>query len=236
MLEEEPISVPSFFDMNFPGVTSLISPSDLISSFTKNPHLPLISIKCQPYHFSDSGVIIGDAAHAMVPFYGQGMNAGLEDVRVLFSLFDKHQLHEGVNPKMVEQERAKILTEYSRLRKVDAHAINDLALENYTEMRASVVSPLYKSRKWLEETLSVYLPSLGWRTKYSRVSFGNERYSEIIRKSERQGRLLVIGFLGLMATPIVAGSLVVWYRLRRRVPGATRGLLRNQGWLEWLPI
>ena len=164
------------------------------------------------------------------------MNAGLEDVRVLFSLFDKHQLHGVGNPEMVQHQRAKILAEYSRLRKADAYAINDLALQNYTEMRASVVSPVYKLRKWLEETLSVYMPNLGWQTKYSRVSFGNERYSEVIQKSERQGRLIIMSIVSLMTTPIVAGSLLAWYRWRRRASGAPTVLLKDQGWLDWLPI
>ena len=176
----------------------------------------------------------------MVPFYGQGMNAGLEDVRVLFSLFDKHQLHGDAKTTTESHQRAEILAEYSEIRKADAHAINELALQNYTEMRESVVSPVYRIRKWLEETLTVVVPSLGWQTKYSRVSFGNERYSEIIRKSERQGRLLLMSFVGLVATPIVVSGLVAWGRMRRRVPGATTGFTRNFGrdsaLLEWLPI
>ncbi|KAF8855987.1 FAD/NAD(P)-binding domain-containing protein [Acephala macrosclerotiorum] len=213
-LESDPSTLPRFFDTNFPGVTNLIPPHDLITSFTSNPHLPLISIKCSPYHFTDSAVIIGDAAHAMVPFYGQGMNAGLEDVRVLFSILDKHRLPSSGEPNDVEA-RAKALEEYSAFRKEDAHAINDLALQNYVEMRSSVVDPIYKARKWLEEKLSVWLPGLGWTTKYSRVSFGNERYSEVMKRSERQGRLLVMSLLGFMGLPIVAGGLGLWWKLRK---------------------
>jgi kynurenine 3-monooxygenase len=162
LLESDPSSVPTFFNTHFPGVTYLIPPTNLIQSFTQNPHLPLISIKCSPYHYSSTAVILGDAAHAMVPFYGQGMNSGLEDVRVLFSHLDSHP------------SRAEALSKYSAQRTVDAHAINDLALENYTEMRASVTSSTYKARKWLEEKLSLWVPGLGWTTKYTRVSFGNE--------------------------------------------------------------
>ncbi|KAG0645656.1 Nicotinic acid-requiring 3 [Hyphodiscus hymeniophilus] len=228
-LENDPNSVPIFFDTNFPGVTSLIHPSELIASFTQNPHLPLISIKCGPYHFSDSAVIVGDAAHAMVPFYGQGMNAGLEDVRVLFSFLDEHILSPTYT-KNTASQRAQALAEYSSFRKDDAHAINDLALENYTEMRASVVSPLYRLRKWLEERMSVYLPNLGWRTKYSRVSFGNERYSEVVRQSERQGRLLVIGSVGVLTGPIVLGGLLAWNRWRRSDAGPER----FAEWRTWL--
>ncbi|KAK0118469.1 kynurenine 3-monooxygenase, mitochondrial precursor [Cadophora gregata] len=189
VLEATPSTIPSFFDAHFPGVTSIIPPSSLIQSFTTNPHLPLISIKCQPYHYGSSVVIIGDAAHAMVPFYGQGMNAGLEDVFVLFSILDSHS--PSPSSLVSTYSLGHALATYSTHRRPDAHAINDLALQNYTEMRASVISPLYKARKYLEEHLSIWLPGLGWRTKYSRVSFGNERYREVVRSDERQGRLLM---------------------------------------------
>lgn len=204
-LEDDPTSLPDFFDRHFPGVTALIPSPALISSFITNPHLPLISIKCHPYHYGSSGVILGDAAHAMVPFYGQGMNSGLEDVRVLFSVLDAHDESDS--------GRTAALEEYSSIRAPDAAAINDLALANYEEMRASVVSPVYRLRKLLEETLSVYVPSLGWQTKYSRVSFGNERYSEVMAKSERQGKLLLRGLIGLIVSPLVVGGLVAWARL-----------------------
>jgi kynurenine 3-monooxygenase len=219
-LEADPSSLPNFFDSFFPGVTSLITPEELISSFQANPHLPLISIKCHPYHFSSSAVIIGDAAHAMVPFYGQGMNAGLEDVRILFSIMDKHAIGEINDPhdhetKDVASRRALALKEYSEVRAVDAHAINDLALQNYVEMRASVLSPLYRVRKSLEEFLSVHVPSLGWHTQYSRVSFGNERYSEVVARSRHQGKILTRGLLALLVSPLLLGSLGIFLARHR---------------------
>ncbi|PQE09003.1 kynurenine 3-monooxygenase protein [Rutstroemia sp. NJR-2017a WRK4] len=234
ILEEDPNKLPAFFDEHFPGITGLIDQTSLIASFTKNPHLPLISIKCQPYHYSDSVVILGDAAHAMVPFYGQGMNAGLEDVRVLYSILDKHlsPSSKSSSSSSLSRKRALALQEYSLTRQPDAHAINNLALENYTEMRASVISPVYKFRKWLEETLSVYVPRLGWQTKYSRVSFGNERYSEILRKSERQGKLIVVGLVAVLTSPVVMGAGLAWWRWRR----ATRPVqwfVKVQTWLGW---
>jgi kynurenine 3-monooxygenase len=223
-LQDDPNAVPAFFDTYFPGVTTLISPESLITSFKTNPHLPLISIKCKPYHYADSCVIVGDAAHAMVPFYGQGMNAGLEDVRVLYEILDKYDSAPPSTSSSKESKRAIALAAYSEFRKTDAHSINDLALENYTEMRASVTSLVYKTRKYLEEHINVWFPALGWATKYSRVSFGNERYSEIIRRSERQGRLLVMGLAGLVGAPLILGAVGLWLRLRRG--GGLRSLFR----------
>ncbi|CAK7273991.1 kynurenine 3-monooxygenase, mitochondrial precursor [Sporothrix epigloea] len=230
--QDDGVTLPAFFDRHFPGVTQLIPPADLIASFQSNPHLPLISIKCNPHHFQASVVLVGDAAHAMVPFYGQGMNAGLEDVRVLFALLDKHARVESNSPDgdndstSAEANRALALAEYSALRVPDAHAINDLALHNYTEMRASVLSPVYRLRKFLEEQLSVYVPWLGWATKYSRVSFGNERYSEVVRKSEFQSRVLLGGLIGTVSVPVLTG-LVFLLIHRRRVSNFMGSVARH---------
>jgi kynurenine 3-monooxygenase len=159
----------------------------------------------------------------MVPFYGQGMNSGLEDVRILFDILDKHSrmdelmLSGGASGADRASSRARALAEYTAVRVPDAHAINDLALQNYVEMRASVLSPVYRLRKFFEEALSKYLPSLGWQTKYARVSFGNERYSEVVARSEHQGRMLVRGFVGLVGVPVLAGGMVLMLRYRRAV-------------------
>ncbi|KAL9602437.1 MAG: hypothetical protein Q9219_001861 [cf. Caloplaca sp. 3 TL-2023] len=163
------------FSENFPGVCpELISTSELVKQFDENPHLPLISIKCTPYHYQSSVVIIGDAAHAMVPFYGQGMNAGLEDVRVLFDFLDTHDVYDDSSKLSTtrRQRREGALNAYTIQRTPDAAAINDLALRNYEEMRSGVTSPIYRARKWLEETINLYLPGLGWRTQYTRALTG----------------------------------------------------------------
>lgn len=224
-LEEQPSNIPHFFDQHFPGVSDLIAPADLIASFQRNPHLPLISIKTSPYHFSDSVVIVGDAAHAMVPFFGQGMNAGLEDIRVLFSILDQHSSDRqddhpdpdtiSLSKSLTPAQRHAALLAYSIYRQPDAHAINDLALQNYMEMRAAVTSPFYKLRKRLEESLSIYVPRLGWRTKYARVSFSNERYANVVAQSERQGNLLMLGLASLVASPVLVGALLCWQRWRK---------------------
>ncbi|KAI4166827.1 MAG: hypothetical protein LQ343_007728 [Gyalolechia ehrenbergii] len=169
-----PAEFVSSFSGNFPGVCpELISPEELQKQFTENPHLPLISIKCTPYHYKSSMVILGDAAHAMVPFYGQGMNAGLEDVRVLFDFLDSYDVysHPPKLSKARKERRESALNAYTSQRTPDAAAINDLALRNYEEMRSGVKSPVYRIRKWLEDSINIYFPSLGWSTQYSRVNW-----------------------------------------------------------------
>lgn len=194
----------SFFTKRFPGVSpELISSEDLYNQFRENPKLPLISIKCSPYHYKSSVVILGDAAHAMVPFYGQGMNAGLEDVRVLFEIFDKNGVygHMSQGRDTREHLRAEALQDYTTQRTPDAATINEFAVRNYVEMRSDVQSPLYKLRKYIEEKVDIYIPSLGWQTQYSRISFGNERYSEVKKAVQTQGKILTLvlgsGLLGL---------------------------------------
>lgn len=231
-LENDPSMLPKFFNHHFPGVTDLISASDLIHSFKSNPHLPLISIKCKPYHHDASGVIIGDAAHAMVPFYGQGMNAGMEDVRMLFSVLDKYaHLNESNDPTVSSDDSAtsalqrfNALAEYSQVRAPDAHTINDLALENYIEMRASVLSYRYRLRKFLEELVSIKFPSIGWSTKYARVSFSNEPYADVVRRSDYQGKVLVRSLFTLLASPLVIGGLFSAYTYRRVLCYALKNL------------
>ncbi|ATY59218.1 Kynurenine 3-monooxygenase [Cordyceps militaris] len=233
-LEADPSQVPNFFDVNFPGVRDHISDASLIEAFNTNPHLPLISLKCKPYHFGSSGVILGDAAHAMVPFYGQGMNTGMEDVRLLFAILDKHQtqLAETNNPlsddsddydameastaadAAADQAHAQALAEYSATRWVDAHTINDLAFQNYVEMRTSQ-STTYKLRKALEEFMSLRFPCFGWQTKYSLVVFSNRPYSECVRRTDRQGRVLMRVFAGLVTSPLLAAGVWLAYSYRR---------------------
>jgi kynurenine 3-monooxygenase len=208
-----------FFNRRFPGVVpALISPADLHEQFTRNPHLPLISLSLSPYHYSSSVVLLGDAAHAMVPFYGQGMNAGLEDVRILFENLDRGMLYSATSPAEAKDFRAKALEAYTNFRRPDAHAISSLALQNYVEMRSSVTSPLYKIRKRIEEFLSKYVPGLGWETQYARVSFSNERYGIVGQKALRQGRILawILGAVGMGGLSVVLAFVVRFWLGRRR--------------------
>ena len=219
----------NFFSKQFPGIIpDLISRQDLHAQFNRNPHLPLINIKCNPHHFDGSVAILGDAANAIVPFYGQGMNAGLESVRILFELLDSHGVY-AVNKiaDEVEKARAAALAAYTAYRVPDAHCIADLALQNYIEMRSDVRSPVYRVRKFVEETLDRYLPGLGWATQYSRVSFGNERYSKIAQQANKQGKILAMSLIAVAVGLIGGGGGLVarrWYHARQ-----------GTGWLgKWL--
>ena len=206
--------VVEYFNGKFPGVVpDLITEDELRKQYTSNQHLPLISIKCSPYHYGSSGVIVGDAAHAMVPFYGQGMNAGLEDVRVLFDFLDKYP-----------NDQSKALDEYTKERTPDAQTINDLALGNYREMASDVKKPLYLLRKWIEEQLYLYVPRAGWATQYSRVTFSNMRYSEVQRAAQRQAKILngVVGF----AFASLIGS-AFWFARLGGIRQVQTGIMRS---------
>lgn len=227
-LSSDPATLLTFFTINFPGVLpDLITPQALLNQFNSNPHLPLISIKCTPYHYKSSVVILGDAAHAMVPFYGQGMNSGLEDVRVLFNFLEMNSLYDDDDDGNLQQStstngilaardlrREHALAAYTQHRTPDAAAINDLSLRNYHEMRSAVQSQLYLVRKWIEERVDLYFPALGWRTQYCRVSFGNERYSDVEIAVRRQSKVLMrvlfgggVGLVGLGGLVVVLGVL-----------------------------
>jgi kynurenine 3-monooxygenase len=140
-----PRDLEEFFDETFPDSVPLIGREVLIHDYFKNDKGPLMSIKCKPYNISHKAVILGDAAHAMVPFYGQGMNCGFEDVLVLDEIFDKFLLDSRTPPTV--KQLTMILDEYSRFRNPDAEAMCDLALHNYIEMRSSITKPGYLLRK-----------------------------------------------------------------------------------------
>ena len=116
-------SVLQFFNENFQDSIPLIGQENLVKSYLENPALPLVSIKCFPYNIGSTAVIMGDAAHAMVPFYGQGMNCGMEDCLVMDDCLNQ-------NPEL-----GVALDEYSKFRNPDAEAMCDLALYNYVEVK-----------------------------------------------------------------------------------------------------
>jgi len=127
----------------------------------------------------DKFCLIGDAAHAIVPFFGQGMNAGFEDCSVLNKLIDKH----GENWN-------ELLREFQALRKPDADAIADMAIGNFTEMRAKTADPKFLLQKKIEAKLHEQYPGK-WIPAYSQVTFSPHiRYSEALKNSQKQEAIM----------------------------------------------
>ncbi|EPS43933.1 hypothetical protein H072_2125 [Dactylellina haptotyla CBS 200.50] len=193
-----PETLLEFFNKEFPDVVSLIGEEKLIADYLKNQKLPLISVKCNPYHYRNKCVIIGDAAHAMVPFYGQGMNCGFEDVRTLW---------DHISTTLTISEA---LESYTAERHPDCVVINDLAMKNYVEMRASVTSTGYLMKKWFQEFLYNWFPWMGIRTMYSMISFSNIRYSDVIKRVKRQERVLGIVGRAVLLGGIGVGGYAAW--------------------------
>ncbi|KAF8610136.1 FAD/NAD-binding domain-containing protein [Ceratobasidium sp. AG-I] len=156
----------AWFEINFPDAVGHIGRDRLATSFETNPRNSLICVKANPYHYKDRAIIIGDAAHAMTPFYGQGLNCGLEDVRVLMSTlqsFGVSPVSSAAEPASEDKQLSQALAYYSEHRHKDLVAICDLAMNNYVEMRHSVTTPLYRLRKWVDETLSRFTPFVPWQ-------------------------------------------------------------------------
>jgi kynurenine 3-monooxygenase len=156
----------------------------------------LVSIKCSPIHFQGKALLIGDAAHAMVPFYGQGMNCGFEDCLVLDQLMD-----------LFPNDMESVFREFDRTRNEDHHTICDLAMYNYIEMRHLVNSPSFLLRQKVDHFLNLLLPRY-WIPLYHMVTFSRIPYSECMRKKQQQDRIyrrlsIVTASLITIAVPIL---------------------------------
>ncbi len=170
-------SLLKFFQTNFPDALPLMP--TLIEDFFTNPTGNLGTIKCFPWNVGGKALLLGDSAHAMVPFYGQGMNCSFEDCRVLDSKIEKH----GTNWE-------KVFGEYAEQRKPNADAICDLAEGNFFEMRDSVADPVFQRKRQLETRLEHEFP--GYFSKYSMVTFREDLPYKIAKeKGNAQDELLM---------------------------------------------
>jgi kynurenine 3-monooxygenase len=168
--------VDSFFENTFPDAKALMP--RLVKDFRQNPTSSLVTVRCFPWA-KNRTLLIGDAAHAIVPFYGQGMNAGFEDCRVFGQLLDTY----GGNWD-------QLLPAYQELRKPDADAIADLALQNFIEMRDLVADNRFVLRKKIEARLHATYPHR-WIPLYSMVTFHEDmRYSEALQKGKIQDTIM----------------------------------------------
>ncbi len=170
-------AVIEFFSREFPDAIPLMP--TLTEDFFSNPTGNLGTIKCFPWNAGGRALLLGDAAHAVVPFYGQGMNCAFEDVRVLDGLIEKH----GTDWETVYEE-------YGELRKVNTDAIADMAEENFYEMRDAVADPVFVRKRELETKLEQTYPD--YFSKYSMVTFREDLpYSLAKEKGNAQDRLLM---------------------------------------------
>ena len=179
--------VRSFFDEAFPDVIPRMP--RLAEDYDTNPTGSLVTIRCFPW-VRHNTFLIGDAAHAIVPFYGQGMNAGFEDCRILNQLLDEH-----------DDEWPRVLDDFQTRRKEDGDAIAQLAFDNFIEMRDLVADPDFLLRKKIEAKLHELYPEK-WIPLYSMVTFREDiRYSQAYRTGKKQERIMD----DVMNTPDIAG-------------------------------
>jgi kynurenine 3-monooxygenase len=168
--------VSMFFENTFPDAVELMPA--LLEDYNANPTSSLVTIKCFPW-LRNKTLLIGDAAHAMVPFYGQGMNAGFEDCRVLNQMLDQH-----------DDDGQKVLPLFEQTRKPDADAIAQLALDNFIEMRDLVADADFLLRKKIEARLHQLYPTQ-WIPLYSMVTFHDEMpYSVAYKTGQKQKKIM----------------------------------------------
>ena len=168
--------ITNLFKTYFPDVLDLIP--TLNDELLNNPLGELATIYLNPWHYDECAVLIGDAAHAIVPFFGQGMNASFQDCTILNQLIK----HKHNNWK-------KIFSAFSKQHVMNGHAIADMAIENYEEMRDSVNKSTYKAQRKLEFSLEQEFPNK-FVPRYSMVSFTDKPYSEVYEKGKKQYKLL----------------------------------------------
>lgn len=168
--------VKAFFKSTFPDAVALMP--DLIHSFNSNPTSSLVTIRCFPWTRNNT-LLIGDAAHGVVPFYGQGMNAGFEDCRILNELLTASN-----------DDWHRTFRDFEVQRKPDADAIAQLALDNFVEMRDLVADEEFLLRKKIEAKLHSLYPDQ-WIPLYSMVTFNDHiRYSEALATGKRQAEIM----------------------------------------------
>jgi len=180
-----------FFNEEFPDAVPLMP--NLLDDFKNNPTGSLVTIRCAPWFYQDKVCLVGDAAHAVVPFYGQGMNAAFEDCAVLDEC-----LAEFPN------DRKRAFGEYFQRRKVNADALADLALQNFIEMRDKTASKTFRAKKKLDHFLEAALPGI-YLPLYTMVTFTRIPYAEAARRARLQDRIVY----GSLAFFVMIAALVI---------------------------
>src|SRR5947208_3395317 len=170
-----------FFGEEFPDAVSLMP--TLLDDFRDNPTGSLVTIRCSPWFYRDKICLLGDAAHAVVPFYGQGMNAAFEDCVVLDECLQNSP-----------QDRERAFAEYFHRRKENADALADLAIGNFIEMRDKTASRAFRAKKKLDHLLEGLLPGV-YLPLYTMVTFTRIPYAEAARRAQIQDALVYASLL-----------------------------------------
>jgi len=165
-----------FFESRFPDAVSLMP--KLVGNFFSNPIGTMVTIKCSPWHIEGRALLLGDAAHTIVPFFGQGLNCGFEDCTYLMELLDRHGA-----------DWPRVFAEFENQRKINTDAIADMAIENFTEMRDRVADSRFLLRKKVELALEAKYPQL-FVPKYAMVTFHRIPYSVARARGIVQDRML----------------------------------------------
>ncbi|XP_049591358.1 kynurenine 3-monooxygenase [Syngnathus scovelli] len=186
-----------FFQKYFPDAIPLIGVDALKRDYFRLPAQAMVSVKCSPYHIGDKCVLMGDAAHAVVPFYGQGMNAGFEDCIVFDEIMEQFN-----------EDFSAVLPEYSRVRVPDDHAIADLAMYNYIEMRAHVNSKWFLFRKRVDNILHFLMPKT-IIPLYTMVTFTRTPYHEAVNRWHWQDKVINRGLFFAATGAILGGSILL---------------------------
>jgi len=168
--------VTAFFEEVFPDAVPHMP--TLTEDYFSNPTSSLVIVRCSPWNYKDKALLLGDAAHAIVPFYGQGMNAGLEDCTRFEEL-----------AQTMWDDKERMFSRFSALRKPDGDAIADLALRNFIEMRDLVADPEFLLRKKIEKALNERHPTK-WIPLYSMVTFSHMRYSDALAYGKNHDRIM----------------------------------------------
>ena len=165
-----------FFATHFPNVMQDIE--NLTEDFFKNPTSALVTIKCYPWTYWDKVALVGDSAHAVVPFFGQGMNAGFEDISELNDLMQTYG-----------DDWEQIFSEYQEKRKPNADAIAELSYRNFIEMSSKTANPEFLLQKKIEKHFAALYPDK-WVPAYSRVTFSDRPYTEALELGDQQERIM----------------------------------------------
>ena len=179
-----------FFDEEFPDAVPLMP--TLLDDFKNNPTGSLVTIRCAPWYYRDRVCLLGDAAHAVVPFYGQGMNAAFEDCIVLDECLDKFA-----------DNRERAFAQYFERRKENADALADLAIGNFIEMRDKTASRAFRAKNKLDHLLEAALPGV-YLPLYTMVTFTRIPYAQAARRARLQDRILYTALVTLVLIGMLA--------------------------------